>query len=183
MQMAAWLISGVSGKRNSFQSKLCNSSQPHGGQIQRRPIQTHGGDGLAGVLLNRQIQVSTVTPVIEFLVDEFQERKRYATLNTYRSALSATLPQVEGHAVEQHPLVCRLMQGIFNKRPPVPRYGSTWEVDLVLQFIQKKMTSNADLTLKDLSQIGGKQVSRRDPRNNIVHICSMTKYHARRVYM
>ena len=94
---------------------------------------------------------TTVTPVIEFLAAEFQEGKQYATLNTYRSALSATLPQIEGHAVGQHPLVCQLMQGMFDKRPPVPRYRSTGEVDLVLQF-QRKMASNVDLTLRDLSQ-------------------------------
>ena len=38
---------------------------------------------------------TTVTPVIEFLVAEFQDGKQYATLNTYRSALSATIPQIE----------------------------------------------------------------------------------------
>ena len=68
----------------------------------------------------------SVTPVVEFLTSQFQEGKQYLTMNSYRSALSAlsaTLPPMEGHPVGQHPLVCRLLQGMFNKRPPAPRYG------------------------------------------------------------
>jgi len=75
----------------------------------------------------------SVTPVIEFLTAQFKEGKQYSTLNSYRSALSATLPPVERHPVGQHPLVCRLLQGMFNQRPPAPRYNTVWCVDVYSQ--------------------------------------------------
>ena len=58
---------------------------------------------------------------------------------------------MEGHPVGQHPLVCRLLQGMFNKRPPAPRYNSVWSVETVLFFIKRSMASK-DLSLKDLSR-------------------------------
>ena len=36
--------------------------------------------------------------------------------------------------VEAHPLVSRLMKGIFNLRPAVPKYLKTWEVSVVLKY-------------------------------------------------
>ena len=68
-----------------------------------------------------------------------------------RSALSATLPPIEGHPVGQHPLVTSLLQGVFNERPPMPRYNTTWEVGVVTLFIKDKMADSTSLTLKDLS--------------------------------
>ena len=93
-----------------------------------------------------------MTPVIEFLTSQFQEGKQYSTMNSYRSALSATLPPMEDHTVGQHPLVCRLLQGMFNKRPPAPRYNSVWSVEIVLFFIKRSMASK-DLSLKDPSRM------------------------------
>ena len=91
-----------------------------------------------------------MTPVIEFLTTQFKERKQYSTMNSYRSALSATLPPIEGHQVGQHPLVCRLLQGMFNQRPPAPRYRTVWSVDTVIEYIQSHLSST-DLSLKNLS--------------------------------
>ena len=39
--------------------------------------------------------------------------------------------------VGQHPLVTSLMAGIFNSRPPQPRYIFVWDVQVVLNFIKK----------------------------------------------
>ena len=64
--------------------------------------------------------------------------------------MSATLPPVEGHPVGQHPLVCRLLQGMFNQRPPAPHYKTVWCVDTVVQYIGSTFAS-ADLSLKNLS--------------------------------
>lgn len=91
-----------------------------------------------------------MTPVIEFLTTQFKERKQYSTMNSYRSALSATLPPIERHQVGQHPLVCRLLQGMFNQRPPAPRYRTVWSVDTVIKYIQSHL-SLTDLSLKNLS--------------------------------
>ena len=63
---------------------------------------------------------------------QFQEHKQYTTLSFYRSALSATLYHIDGRPVGQHPIVCHLLQGMFNERPPAPRYQQVWDVSLVV---------------------------------------------------
>ena len=73
-----------------------------------------------------------MNPVVEFLSAQFKLGFQYSTINTYRSALSATLPHIDGHPVGQHPLVYKLLQGIFNKRAPMPRYQNTWDVGVVV---------------------------------------------------
>ena len=50
--------------------------------------------------------------------------------------MSAFHPEVSGYKVGQHPIVQRLLQGAFNKRPPQPRYTVTWDVDKVLQLLR-----------------------------------------------
>ena len=42
------------------------------------------------------------------------------------------------------------MKGIYNKRPPLPRYTHTWDVSKVTSYISS-LDDNADLSLKVLS--------------------------------
>ncbi|KAK3108935.1 hypothetical protein FSP39_019143 [Pinctada imbricata] len=42
------------------------------------------------------------------------------------------------------------MTGIFNSRPPIPRYTETWDVDQVLKYILT-LPENKDLSLKQLT--------------------------------
>ena len=62
--------------------------------------------------------------VLDFLSTEFKKGKEYSTLNPYCSAISSTHAPIDGQPVGKHPIVCRLQQGMFNKRPPLPRYQS-----------------------------------------------------------
>lgn len=68
---------------------------------------------------------ASLDSVLYFLASQFEAGLEYRTLNVYHSALSATHPQIEGYNVGEHPLVVQLLKGIFNSRPPVPRYTST----------------------------------------------------------
>ena len=77
-----------------------------------------------------------ITNILEFLTSQFQAEKAYRTMAGYRSALSSTLPPLEGVSVGQHPLVCRLMKGVYHQRPPLPRYAATWDVERVLELLQ-----------------------------------------------
>ena len=95
--------------------------------------------------------LSSVGPVLSFLTEQFQEGKQYTTLNSYRSALSATLQPIDGKPIGQHPIVCRLLQGMFNQRPPAPRYQEVWDVSLVVRHIQSGPPT-AELALKELSK-------------------------------
>ena len=80
-------------------------------------------------------QINPIQPsipkVVDFLSELFQAGLQYSTLNSYRAAISSTIPQVEGCPVGQHPLVFKFMKGVFNSCPPQPKYSWTWGVGLV----------------------------------------------------
>ena len=78
---------------------------------------------------------TSVSKVLEFLLEEFNVGKQYRTLNTIRSAISMTHSEVDGVRIGQHEIVSRFMKGIFNSRPPMPRYTSTWNVDIILRYL------------------------------------------------
>ena len=61
---------------------------------------------------------SSLNLVLDFLSGFFHEGKAYRSINVYCSMLSGTLEKIEGWDVGKHPLVVKLMQGIFNYYPP-----------------------------------------------------------------
>ena len=65
-------------------------------------------------------------------------------------AISSVHEKVDGVAIGQHPIIIRLVKGIFNVRPPIPRYSSTWDVQAVLDYIESCGQSSR-LSLKTLS--------------------------------
>lgn len=91
-----------------------------------------------------------VAEVVNFLSSKFTEGAEYATLNGYRSAISAFHSHVEGNPIGQHPVVRQFMRGVFNERTPQPRYAETWDVDKLLQFFATGKP-NMELTDKELS--------------------------------
>ena len=91
-----------------------------------------------------------IATALGFLADQFDKGKQYRSINCYRSAISSTHLPVQGFPLGQHPLVCRLLKGVFNSRPPQPRYKQTWEVAQVLKFL-KEQGPNEKLSLKDLT--------------------------------
>jgi hypothetical protein len=64
--------------------------------------------------------------------------------------LSGTLEQMEGYDIGKHPLIIKLMQGIFNSSPPKPKYTRFWDVDVVLRHLQAQ-GPDIDLSLTSLS--------------------------------
>ena len=58
--------------------------------------------------------------------------------------------KVDGVQVGQHPMVTRLLKGVFHERPPLPRYSSTWNVQVVLDYLES-LGQNDTLSLKHLS--------------------------------
>ena len=91
-----------------------------------------------------------VHPFLDFLAGLFSEGLQYRSINTIRSAVSMTHKQVNGVPLGQHPLVSRLFKGMYNFRPPQPRYARTWDVDIVIQYFSS-LGDNAALSLKQLS--------------------------------
>ena len=73
--------------------------------------------------------------VCDFLTELFEDlKKSYSTINSYRSALSSMLLPVDGYALCEHPIIVRLLKGMFHVRPPEPRYRFTWDVNVLLRF-------------------------------------------------
>lgn len=88
--------------------------------------------------------------VLEFLSSLFSEGLEYSTINGYRSAISAYHERVEGSPIGQHPKICQLLSGVFNKRPPQPRYTVIWDVSKVVNYMST-LGSNENLSPKLLT--------------------------------
>ena len=88
--------------------------------------------------------------ILDFLYEQFQTGKQYRTINTIRSAISMTHTDVDGSRIGQHPLVCRFLKGVFNCRPPLPKYTHTWDVDVVLSYL-RDLPDNAALSFQALT--------------------------------
>ena len=91
-----------------------------------------------------------ITNVANFLAQLCTEGYQYSSINSYRSAILSVHEKVDGHSVGQHPLISRLLKGIFHDRPPLPRYTSTWNVQTVLNYLEG-LGENQSLSLKALS--------------------------------
>ena len=91
-----------------------------------------------------------VENIANFLSSLFEKGYEYRTVNSYRSSISAFHSEVNGQKVGQLPLIKQIMKGVFNSRPPMPRYEETWDVNVILKHLESK-GENKDLSLKSLS--------------------------------
>ena len=102
----------------------------------------------------RQIELlqASVIQVVEFLTDCYHEGKEYSTINTYRSVLSTTLCSMndDRDSLGSHPLIARLLKGVYVLRPPTPRYSYTWDVSKVTDYL-KTFVPLRELSLKSLT--------------------------------
>ena len=73
--------------------------------------------------------------VLEYLTDLHKAGYASRSINGHRSMLSMTLYPYEGSNIGEHPLVVQLLKGCYNENPPRPRYESTWDTDVVLDYL------------------------------------------------
>ena len=64
--------------------------------------------------------------------------------------VSTTHLPVDSVPIGQHPIVKQLFRGVYNSRPPQPRYTQTWDITTVLDHTAR-LGENRDLSLKQLS--------------------------------
>lgn len=76
--------------------------------------------------------------ILNYLTERKLEGLSYNTINGYRSAISAYHQGFGETSAGQHPLVRRLLMGIYNEHPPTPKYTSTWDVEQVLDFLEQE---------------------------------------------
>ncbi|CAG2203580.1 unnamed protein product [Mytilus edulis] len=72
----------------------------------------------------------------------------YSAVNTAKSAVSSFVYLITNVQIGKHFHVKQFMKGIFNKKPVLPRYNCTWNVEMVLSLLK---TWNKDITLKNLT--------------------------------
>ena len=88
--------------------------------------------------------------MFDFLIEQFEDSKKsYSTINSYRSALSSMLLPVDGYSVGEHTVIACLLKEMFHVRPPKPRYSFTWDVNVLLTFLE----SWCPLSVLDLKQL------------------------------
>lgn len=96
-----------------------------------------------------------VNVLLDFLFEAFQNGGQndsglgYSSINTIRSAISA-IATIDGQPAGQHPLVRRFLKSVFQQRPSLPRYSTTWDPNIVLDHI-KSLGPNKRLTVMQLS--------------------------------
>ena len=57
---------------------------------------------------------------------------------------------MDGYLIGQHPLITRMLKGVFNGRPPVAKYSAFWNVGVVLRYL-KGLCGNGTLSLRLLT--------------------------------
>ena len=151
LNLVAWKTSGCMQLQEAFQNTLPNSFLSQEGQAPRLLTTAPGINGHAGVLAGKSTHFRPLGDIVNFLGEQHQKGYQYSTINGYRSAISAIHPEVDGVKVGQHQLVVQLMKGVFNDRPPQPKYTSTWDVSLVLDYI-RGLGDNAIMPITSLTQ-------------------------------
>ncbi|KAI9550901.1 hypothetical protein GHT06_004520 [Daphnia sinensis] len=88
-----------------------------------------------------------------FLSDYFHSGKSYSTVNVARSMLSSTLSlSSESLELGRNPLVVNLMRGVYNEKPPVPKYTATWDPSVVLMHLEVSANARNSLSTLQLAR-------------------------------
>lgn len=80
---------------------------------------------------------ATVSQVCEYLQLHLDNGLAYRTIAVIRSAISKYHEGIDGLPVGQHKRVRKFMKGVFNRNPPVRTLTPSWELEVVLNALQK----------------------------------------------
>ena len=89
--------------------------------------------------------------IVNYLSSLYDRGLQYRTIGCHRSAISAYHDHIDGKPVGQHPKVCAILKGVFNERPPQPRYVFIWDVQTVLNYIKSEWSCAENLSDKLLT--------------------------------
>ena len=88
---------------------------------------------------------------LQFLAHLFEEGNNYGSIAVARSALSAILPRKGDFTFGKDKIVSQLLKGIFKLRPSLPKYTSTYDPDIILDYINE-LPANNQLNLELLTK-------------------------------
>ena len=112
-----------------------------------------------------------ISYVLDYLANLFEQGLQYSTIGSHRSAISAFHNPIDGVKIGENPRVSDLMSGIFNQRPPQPRYTFIWDVEVVLKYLRtlpdNNLLSDKVLTLKLVLLLALTSASRASEMTNL----------------
>lgn len=86
-----------------------------------------------------KVDSPTHIDLANFLIELYKDGASHSTVNLARSAVSADVK-----------VVCRLLKGVFEQRPSLPKYTETWDVDTVMDSLAEWPDTHL-LSLKQLT--------------------------------
>ena len=92
-----------------------------------------------------------IAPISEFLGELFDAGYEYRTIISHRPAISAYHQTIDCKGVSFNDKLRKLLSGVFNLRPPQPKYTFIWDVQTVLEYIEVNWPVNNVLSDKLLS--------------------------------
>ena len=106
-----------------------------------------------------------IADVLAYLTSLYEAGFQYNTICTARSALSGIM-HIPGVArLSDHPLIQRLLKGIYHNRPPRPRYAFIWDSDKVINYLSTLQNEDLDFNMLSykcvtlLTLLSGQRVS------------------------
>jgi hypothetical protein len=94
---------------------------------------------------------ASLKTVLDYLTHLYDRGLSWSTVGVHKSTISMTMAPIDGAKIEDHPLVKRLMSGIFNERPSRWANPALWDPLKVLSVFQHWPVS---LSLSSLMQKG-----------------------------
>lgn len=89
----------------------------------------------------------SIPRILSFLSEQYRKGTSYGSLNSHRSALSLLL----GNNVGSDDRVKRLLKGVFKLKPSFPKYSSTWDPQIVLNYVSN-WYPNRDLSREKITK-------------------------------
>ena len=90
---------------------------------------------------------TSLTNIVNYLSELSEKNLGYNSINIARSAISNAHSHIDGNPIGQHPLVKRILKGLYKTKTPIPRHAATWDVSLVTQYITSLENESVDIQL------------------------------------
>ena len=93
----------------------------------------------------------TAENIVQFLTNLFNKGRSYSVINSLKRGINSIACLQPYKSISDHPLIRDFTKGVFNLRPPRPRYSTTWDVRIVFYYLES-IEDNVHLSDKLLSQ-------------------------------
>ena len=105
--------------------------------------------GWGSFCLERQTNPTSpsIEDVLVYLTSLYEQGLQYNTICTARSALSGILHIPGVPKLSDHPLIQRLLKGIYHNRPPKPRYTCIWDTSKMINYLASLHNESLDFKM------------------------------------